>query len=310
MTVRLLGPCLLALPLACAVGCNGGAQDVGDRPYIPPDETLALPELIDELNASREQIESLFLQGTTGDLRGFEANLRESRGEPARFVNGDITAMYLAPDRLRLKANKAGVGDVLDLGTNGDRFWLYLPTEGVLYYGTYAGIDPQAARQMPVRPDLIMQVIGVAPLDRDLIQSPVPMLRYNPDADAYMLTWAELIDGPPARWAVQREVWYDRETLLPTLVILFNEDGDPVLRAYLSNHENIGDSDLRIASRYDLYFPETGSTMWLDFGDLNFRNPRNSRFPLPGSFNPPDPGDVPNPVPLDRADRRRQQAGL
>ena len=55
-----------------------------------------------------------------------------------------------------------------------------------------------------------------------------------------------------------------------------------------------------IATRYDLYFPETGSTMWLDLTRLSFRNPRNERFPRESSFIPPDPADVPNVVDLDR----------
>jgi hypothetical protein len=62
-----------------------------------------------------------------------------------------------------------------------------------------------------------------------------------------------------------------------------------------------------IASRYDLYFPMTGSKMWLEFGALNFRNPQNERFPLPVSFLPPDPASVSDPRDLDRPPPPRPQ---
>lgn len=277
-------------------GCNGTTPPT-TRPYIPPDQTLSLAELIERLNAARAPLTSLYLE-STGE-GGFEANLRESRSDPARFVNGDIVAMYLAPDKLRLKGKKAGPGDVFDLGSDGERFWLYLPTEKQLSYGTFAGLDPETARQLPVRPDLVLQVLGVTPLDADLLKTPAPTLRFNPDSDVYMLTYSEPVDGPPPRWNVVKEVWYDRATLLPKLVVLFDANGDPVMRAYLSRHVPVGGDGPRLASRYDLYFPESGGTMWLSFDEMNLRNPQNRSFPRASSFNPPSPADVPNARNLD-----------
>lgn len=291
---------LAGLGLLATLGmaaCNGPRIPQG-KPYIPPEQTFSLQELIEQINSANARIQSLYLESEGG--AGFEATLRESRDQTARFVNGDIVAIYLAPDKLRLKGKKAGAGDVFDLGSDGERFWLHLPTEKQLYTGTFEGLDPEAARELPVRPDLVLEVLGIAPLDSDLLRTPAPMLRFNPDSDVYMLTYAETVEGPPPRWVIVKEVWYDRQTLLPKLVVIFNDGGDPVLRAYLSQHQEISGGGPPIASRYDLYFPETGSNMWLSFQQLHPRNPRNRRFPNEGSFNPPDSGVVPNVDDLDQ----------
>lgn len=289
---------MLCLVAAFALTACNGVKPPQQKPYIPPDQTLSLAELIERVNSANAQIQSLYLDSEGG--AGFEANLRESRQENPRFVNGDIVALYLAPNKLRLKGKKAGAGDVFDLGSNGERFWLHLPTEKLLYTGTFEGLDPEAARQLPVRPDLVLEVLGIVPLSADLLKTPAPMLRINPDADVYMLTYAESVDGPPPRWNIVKEVWYDRQTLLPELVVLFDRHGDPVLRAYLSQHREVGDGGPLIASRYDLYFPETGSNMWLSFQELHAHNPRNRRFPNRASFNPPDPAAVPQVIDLDQ----------
>ncbi len=282
-------------------GCNGRADAVEQRQYVSPSETLTLAQLIAALNERAGQIPSLYLQGV-GDMGGFEARLREGREQPARFLNGEIRAMYLAPDRLRLLGGKDLAGTVFDLGSDGVQFWMHLPTEKQLYYGTFAGLDPENARQLPIRPDLMLEVLGVAPMSTDFTSAPVPTLRYNPDSDSYMLLWSEPSAQPPERWVVVKEVWYDRKTLLPTLVILFDEHGDPLLRAYLSRHHPVGgEGGPMMASYYDLYFPVTGSTMWLDFGQMDFRSNRGF---TQASFTPPRQDAAPDARNLDRPGRQ------
>ena len=306
---RLLGAAPMFLAAFLVGGCNGADRPPKAPPYLSPSETLSLPQLVAALNERSAKIQSLFLEGSTRvGAGGFEARIREARDQPERFVNGEITALYLAPNRLRLIGDKDLAGRVFDLGSDGERFWMHLPTEKLLYTGTFEGFDPDAVEQLPIRPDLVLEVLGVAPLETDLTKAPVPMLRWNPDtgANAYMVTWAEPLDGPSPRWTIVKEVWYDYKTLLPTLVVLFDADGDPLLRAYLTNHRPIGDEPdaPMMASHYDLYFPVSGTKMRLDFGALDFRNPEKPRYPNAGSFNPPNPGDVPNVRDLDDPSRR------
>jgi hypothetical protein len=79
-----------------------------------------------------------------------------------------------------------------------------------------------------------------------------------------------------------KEVWYDRKTRRPTMVLLYDENGRVVLRAWLRNHEPVESPDLPkeqwpvAASEYRLYFPETRSSM-----TLKLRNMQVSRKGIP-----------------------------
>lgn len=298
---RTAGLALLMLATLMAIaGCNGtrNATATGDR--IEWGQTLSLTELTEQVNQNNQAITSLWASGY------FEARLREKLEDPPPLpIVGDLTMMYLADDRLLIKARKPGV-DVFELGSDGESFWLVLPTESTLFIGTFAGLNPGKLAQMPVRPDLVLEVLGVKPLPEDLLATPVPMLRYNPDSTAYMLTFAEPVaEGQNPRWQVVKEVWYDRATLLPTNIILFDPDGRPVLRAYLSRHERIDVSDgpaPTTATRYDLYFPQTGSTMQIDLSkELHLKR---RGFPKEQSFRVPDRRGFERVEDLDEAQRR------
>ena len=291
----------LLILLACGVaGCR--------TPVKPPattrptsEQTLTLAELVADVNASNDRIPSLWAKGP------FEATFKENPADRGTFVNGDAVTLYLAPDKLRIKGNKPATGTLFDLGSDGKRFWLLVPREDALYTGTFDNLDPELVRKLPVRPDLILQVLAVSPLDADLLAVPSPLLRYNPDADAYMLLFVEPVADaadPPARLAAVREVWYDRPSLLPTLVILFGRDGDPTLRAYLSRHQAAGGESggPRVATRYNLYFPETGSKLSLELigADEPALQFKNGRAPLPLNFRPPGADAARQVIDLDR----------
>lgn len=288
-----LVPVLLGL-LAMA-GCNGSPEptttDAGFQ------DTLTLAQLTEQVNENNQAITSLWASGY------FEARLKENAQDPPPLpIIGDLTLMYLADDRLLIHAKKPGI-DVFELGSDGETFWLAIPTEKLLYIGTFAGLNPEALAQLPVRPDLVLEVLGITPLPADLLAPPVPMLRYNPDSNVYMLTFAEPAgDAATPRWQVVKEVWYDRATLLPTNIILFDPDGRPVLRAYLSRHEEIeaseGGEGPTVATRYELYFPQTRSTMQIDLGkELHLKR---RGFPREQSFRVPDRSLFERVIDLDR----------
>jgi hypothetical protein len=118
-----------------------------------------------------------------------------------------------------------------------------------------------------------MEVLGVSEIDTNLLQPPIPTMRFNTDRCVYMMTF-----NVPAgnHWAVQKEVWYDRETKLPVSVLLFDENGRIQLRAYLSKHEALEGSEKKIATHYELFFPETKDTMV-----INLKSPKVTKKGLP-----------------------------
>jgi hypothetical protein len=136
-----------------------------------------------------------------------------------------------------------------------------VPEVATEWWGFHKNLGKPCSRKMPIPPDLVMEVLGVNDLNTNLLQPPVPTMRFNNDRDVYMLTFSVQL---PNRWAIQKEVWYDRQTKLPTNVLLFDENGRIQLRAYLSDYQVLeGTTDKRIATNYNLYFPETRDSLVL-----------------------------------------------
>jgi hypothetical protein len=84
----------------------------------------------------------------------------------------------------------------------------------------------------------------------------------------------------PDRWVATREVWYDRKTLLPRLVLLFDANGRVALRAYLANHRKVKLENQpeeqwpMVATNYRLYFPDSGSKLSMQLTDVALAGPR------------------------------------
>jgi hypothetical protein len=106
-----------------------------------------------------------------------------------------------------------------------------------------------------------------------------------------MIVWnAPLSD----RWAVQKEVWYDRATKLPVKVLLFDANGRVVLRADLSKHvpvqiEGVApEKPPKVATNYRLYFRESRTSVRLELDRPQLRQgnvPNDRSFAFPSEQN-------------------------
>jgi hypothetical protein len=259
--------------LVLLVGCKRNKPT--KEPYFGP--TLPLAQLVDQINQRNTRIESLWADGS------FSANLIDPQTKKTTTGDGDALLLYMPQKNLRLVGRVLG-NRIFEVGSNEDRYWMiaYDKTD-TMWWGSHRLIDPKGAGVLPIRPDLLAEVLGVGAIGADLLKEPFPVLRFNNDSDAYMLTWNVVLSD---RWAVQKEIWYDRQTLLPKLVLLFDANGRVVLRAYLTDHRPVDgyDPTLKIAAGYDMFFPDTGSTFRVKLADIR----RNSRgVPQARSFNFP-----------------------
>ena len=285
---------MIGLALAGCAGPKPAADPAG------PMTTLTLDELVARVNANNERLPSLWSSGR------FEAIVKESPEDAGNFLNGTLVVQHLKPDRLRLNAEKDLFGDVFDLGTDGENLWLRVPRENVIYVGTKGNLDPRKTGGLPIRPDLILQVLAINLLPDQFAQFPAPVLRVNPDARLHLVSFVEpAVLGEP-RLKVAREVWYDvpdeeGATPLPVKVILSDDDGRPVLAATLEDHRRVGDlfDAPVVATRLLLYFPQTGGKMRIDLEELLLyregRGRRSRRFPNESTF-AFDPADYPEKV--------------
>jgi hypothetical protein len=260
------------------IGCH--------EPTAPPPAgyfgpTLPMEQVVTGVNANAEQIPTLRGAG------GFEAWIKDNG--KTHFINGEVTLLYAQPRSMRLIGKKDIAGQVFEIGSNADRYWVIIRGDtDTMWTGTYANIDHVDASAIPIQPDLLLEVLGVQPIPSDLLQQPTPVMRFNNDSDAYMLTWSVKLTD---RWAAQKEIWYDRTTLLPKLVLLFDENGRVVLRAYLANHKPLEVANVpkekwpKVATSYRLFFPDSGSKLNIDLDDVALKRnnaPNAHSFTYPG----------------------------
>jgi hypothetical protein len=291
--------CAVTVLLACAVltGCFGNGPKKKPPEYVGPTATMS--EVVASINANNSRLPTLWLRH---DFSGriVEPDPKRPKDPRVTNVSGDGALMYRSPQELRFNVRGPGVGDIFIVGSNPDRYWLWIPFGKVntLWWGRYEHLGSPCAEPIPVRPDLLLEVLGVSTVDQDFTRLPAPTMTFDGVADAYVFTW---VTRAPDRFVALKEVWYDRTTKRPTRVRLFDEHGRVLLRARLSEFRPVempdadrggGGGGARppvVAHAYALEFPDSGSTMSITVSEarLSYRGkPDDNSFQFP-----PDTGD-------------------
>lgn len=251
---------LAAIASLLAAGCAKPPAATANKPYPGPTDRLDV--VLAKINANNGRI------ATVNGAGRFDAWIVDNGRE--RYVNGSIAVLHTKPNLLRMRAEKPSIPlpiSIFDLGANDDIYWFNVPEADTLWYGKVASAAARTSG-LPISPTLIGDVLGVGTLNVDLLAQPVPTMRFNPDYDAYMLTWSQPIGD---RWVTLREVWYDRRTFEPRRIWLFDHDGRVALKAKLGEFAPLDGDDAnapRTARLYDLMFPETGSRLVLKLDDV------------------------------------------
>jgi hypothetical protein len=276
-------------------GCNGkGARDV-EKEYRGPTETMS--QVVAAINANNSRIPTLWMRH---DFRGRIVEPDPARPDKPRTTNfsGDGALLYRAPAELRFNVNGPGIGEIFVVGSNPERYWLWIPFDRVntLWWGAYEHLGKPCVQDVPVRPDLLLEVLGVSTIDPDFTRFPAPTMTFDGAADAYVFTW---IGRVPDRFVAVKQVSYDRATKRPTRVRLFDDNGRVLLRARLSDFGPVEVPDVPrearpvVPYRYELEFPDTGSTMDITVADAKLTNRfRRTVVPNDAAFAfPTDTGD-------------------
>lgn len=246
--------------------------------------------MVAAVNANNKKLPTLWA------AHDFEAIIFDDQ-KKSHYVNGDGVLLYRSPDDLRLQGSKDLVGPVFDLGTNSDNYWFSIvPEVDTIWYGNFADLNQAALDrvQIPIQPDMILQVLGIEPIDDNFNDLPAPTMRFNNDARAYMIAWNAKL---PDRWIAQREVWYDFDTLRPERIFLFDARGRVVVRGILSDFRQVEVPNVPQAAwpwvpgKYSLYFPVNGSKMQFTLKDVMLEKGQGARrVPNNRSFQRPSIG--------------------
>lgn len=290
LRASMIGAAALAL-----AGCRAPSGPVG---YFGP--TLTLNEMVASVNSNNNQIPTLRGRGS------FKATIVE--GSSSHELRGALTMLYGRPRSLRMVCQDPILGPILEAGSNDERYWVIVrpPDDNAssMSWGTYEQIDKVDSQKVPIRPDLLLEVLGVLPISTEFLQEPSPVLRFNSDADAYMVVWQTM---QADRWIAQKEIWYDRKTLLPMSVQLYDKDGRVILRAYLQDHRPVSVEGVpkeqwpKLATQYRLFFPDTGSKLEFSFSEELGLHGGTPAAPNERSFIFPQRPSVSRIIPLDRA---------
>jgi hypothetical protein len=249
-------------------------------------ETRTIYEVVEQINANNQLIPTLYASVDIKDLV-----VTDAKGDEDSY-SGDGELMYRRPGNLSFIGNHPVAGEMFRMGSNADNYWIAIPRAKQAWWGHHRNVGKKCVQALPIRPDLIVEVLGVSTTDTNLLAPSFPVMRFNHDAHAYVFVWH---DRQPDRLIAAKEIWYDRESLAPIKVLLFDTNGRTILKATLGEHQTIEVPELpterrpKIATLYQLEFPGSKAKLDLKLTDvaLTYRNRRGIVFPNNNSFTTP-----------------------
>src|SRR5688572_431523 len=148
---------ILLLLAAFLTGCNGRGAQSGRQPYTGP--TLPMYEVVGRINANNAKVTSLWA------TQEMDAGIVDDKGKRDNYVlSGNL---LFRPERdMLLLATKTGVGRVFELGSNSEVYWMSVRVgPDTAWWGRYRHLGKPCAQPIPIRPDLIIQVLGVSTIN-------------------------------------------------------------------------------------------------------------------------------------------------
>ncbi len=257
---------------------SGCCTQKGVEPYYGP--TLTMSQMAAAVNANNELIPTL--------NANLDYNVEVTHDGKKDSVSGYGVLNFRRPGDLRISGSKDFVGAVFDIGSNDKLYWMTLiPQVETAWYGQYKNLGKPCVANLPIQPDMLVEVLGISTFNTNFTEQPVPVMRIIPEERAYEFTWnIRLAD----RWATKKQVMYDVDSKQPTRVTLYDEHGRTMLRADLKSPVVIEVPELpkdrwpKVASKYDLIFPESQMRLQLELFDIVLKKgrvPNNATFKMP-----------------------------
>jgi hypothetical protein len=263
-------------------------RQIVEPPRLNPPGLLTMNEVAAAINANNQRIPSLWA------TLNYSATIKADR-QTHSVASDDGVLLYMQPGFFRLNGKKEFVGTVFDMGINDTELWLEIvPGIKQLQWWTLKGLTSEGTTGIPVDPRAIGQVLAVSLIGPNFLSTPVPVMHYEGLSDSYVFNFDE---QGPEHWFVQKQIWYDRLTLRPRRLMLYDANGVPLLDARLSNDIRIQTPGAplanwpQVAGDFRLFFPMDGSTMEFTLKDVRLYKemPGGRRIPNRASFDKPEP---------------------
>lgn len=263
---------ILLVGFACGAGCPQFTQQI-DPMYQPPVVFNAPPtmeQLMAQVNMNTQKVQSLESTGATLGLKGFPS------------IRAQI---YMAPPmKFRMIGETALTGQLLDLGSNEQEFWVWgrgFNSPGLMYARHDEFNRTMAKTMLPVEPGWVAQAMGLARFDpNDFHQGPFPTesgnyeIRTTMNSSAGQITKVTVIDKRFG-YVVEQH--------------MYDAAGQPIASALASNHRYDPSYQVSLPYKVDIRLPKSG----MDFSISVIGYRINQLTEGTGTFSRPRRPDVP-----------------
>jgi len=258
-------PAALALLAALAVlaGC---------KPVEPPvEETLPRATLVERYNARAETIKSLWSRcHVEARVPKFDRQGRPIKGRYEAWP-ADGNFILRKPRDLFLEGRFFS-DPVFGLHSNSEMYWFWVkPEASVEYHGRH---DGPGAKRFPLRPDYLLDTLGVFPVTTDL-----SAFRRGDQYDVIQVMDVDVARPAPnkhpeqvaVRLSVRQEIFLERVHHDPMEVRLYDGEGEVLVVSRLEDYREV--EGVRVPTRLVYRFVPADATFTLTLKDISLSKP-------------------------------------
>lgn len=191
-----------------------------------------------------------------GSARGHFVDDKGTR----RAFDCDANLLVLAPRHLRLDLTSLGQTQVL-FGSNDELYWVHVkPEVDTYWFGRYAKLSDLDLGGIPIRPDMVVESLGINGLPEDTTGTAGPFQRIVGEYQQLLFVRYD----PDGQGLIYKEYWLDRRE--PRLIgrILFRDAmGRVLMRSQLSDYRRLEGQGPLIAHRIDVDWPQQDAELHL-----------------------------------------------
>lgn len=248
----------LALP-AALIGCESGGLIPPLKPTTPEPEGIAptsRAEALDRVNGNLERVKD------PAQYNGFLSfSFKDEDGKVHRIISQEAALIY-KPPRMLIADVRSPVGTIAQIGSNDDRFWLWIEPElKTLWWGSWKNAGLTRSRRLPVPPNELLDALLLRPLPETLEGGLLPVLRTV--GDDHRLIYTRLgRDRQPSGY--REVVLAPKPPYQPIEIIDRLADGEIVMRARLSRYSELGDTGALTPRHYIVEWPGREAELRLD----------------------------------------------
>ena len=224
-------------------------------PALRPLDPLPLRQAIEPVNENAARV-STGLKAT-GSVRG---QVVVAEGRKHRFdLNGKL--LVIPPRHLRFDVQNALGRTEFLLGSNADCFWLHVGRdEDTFRFGRYATRDDERAVDLPIRPDWMIEALGLSALPTDTTGTGGPVQIIERDRQRLLF----ICYDARGQGMVRKEHWLSRyEPRLIERVVFRDDIGTELMHSELSDYRRSDETAPLLPHRIRVDWPAQDS--WIEF---------------------------------------------